>query len=289
MNGAMIHYYFYKDVLDKLDNEIKEKMDFNESLLFNYANFNSSPTFFKLFNFFKIDKYGMQNNFDGVNFNNFIVDCAVVLNKENKFNQLQFLYGMMAYRILNDYLYPFINTLKSNDYSFNIALNMIDFYFAKRNGFDVTKESIYEKFPDSFIYYDYMDELIRFPLVKNFKLMSSESYFKRCYKKKKKFYKRFAKVKYKAFLLSFYSLFYRRRKILPKEFPYRKKIDTNLLNVKKAYFKIGEFEYNYTIDELVNKALKDAVNKIKALNSYLFDNNENKFRKEFNISEEKKI
>ena len=119
--------------------------------------------------------------------------------------------------------------------------------------------------------------------------MSSESYFTRCYKKKKKFYKRFAKVKYKAFLLSFYSLFYRRRKILPKEFPYRKKIDTNLLNVKKAFFKIGEFEYNYTIDELVNKALKDAVNKIKALNSYLFDNNENKFRKEFNIPEEKKI
>ena len=56
MYGVMLHYYFFKDVVENLDNSIKSKLDYNDDLLFNLANFNTTPAFYKLFNLFKNDK-----------------------------------------------------------------------------------------------------------------------------------------------------------------------------------------------------------------------------------------
>ena len=285
----MIHYFFFKDVISKLDSNIQNSLDYDDNLIFNFANFNTTPSFYKLFNLFKNDKYKIQNYFDSNEFNSFIVDSIINLQKDNDYKKLLFLYGMVSHRILNNYLYPYVHALKSNEYSFNIALNMLDFYYSKYNGFDVKKESIYKKFPDSFIYYDYMDELIRNPLIKNFKLMSSKEYFIRCYKKKKKFYKKYAKVRYKIIYLSIISIFYHKHGITPKEFPYKDRIDTKLLNKKKDYFKIGEKDYNDTFEEIIQKALKETTSTIQAINSYLFSNNDTKIRKIFNIPETKKL
>lgn len=289
MYGAMIHYYFFKDVIENLDNSVKTKLEYDDNLIFNFANFNSSPSFYKLFNFIKNDKYSVQDYFDKEDCNSIIVESAINLEKNNDYKKLLFLYGMIAHKTLNNYLYPYINSLKSNTYSFNTGLNMIDFYYSKRNGMDVTKESIYKKFKDSFVYYDYMDELIRYPMVKICKLMASETYFTKCYKRKKKFYKKFAKVKYKIVWLKFISLFFHKNGIAPKEFPYRKNVDTNLLNMKKIEFQLGENIYNDNIDELINKALKDTLNRIKAVNDYLFSHVDKNFRKIYNISLEKKL
>ena len=289
MYGAMLHYYFFKDLVDNLDKQIKENLEYDDSLLFNLANFNSTPSFYKLFNLLKDDKYAIQDYFDKDSFNSIIIESAINLQKNNNYNQLLFLYGMISHKILNDYLYPYINALKPNITSFNTALNMLDFYYAKRNEFDVTKESIYIKFNTSFKYYDYMDELIRFPMVKVCKLMSSNTYFTKCYKRKKKFYKRFAIVKYRSFWLRFTSLFYLKNGIKPKDFPYKKNIDSSLLNMKRVEYKIGDQIYNDNLDEIINKALKESLSIIKAINSYLFENNESKFRKIYNISPNKKL
>lgn len=285
----MIHYYFFKNVITNLDNDILEKLEFDDNLVFNLANFNNTPSFYSLFHITRNDKYKIQNYFDGMEFNSFIVECMINLQKNNNYKQLLFLYAMVTHRTLNDYLYPYVNALKSSDYSFTTAINMLDFYDAKRNGFDVTKDSIVKEFHDSFVYYDYMDELIRYPMVKAFKLMSSESYFKRCYRKKKTFYKKYAKVKYRMVLLKLWSLFFRKHGIIPTDFPYRKKIDTKLLNVKKDHYKIGEREYCDSLDEILKNALKDSLTIISAINSYLFDNNDQKIRKIYNIPEEKKL
>lgn len=289
VNAVMIHYYFFKDVVSKLDLNIQTCLDYDDNLIFNLANFNTTPSFYKLFNLYKNDKYKIQNYFDGNDFNSFIVDCIINLQKDNDYKKLLFLYAMVSHKILNNYLYPYIHALKSNDYSFNIALNMLDFYYSKWHGYDITKESIYKTFQNSFIYYDYMDELIRNPLIKNFKLMSSQAYFNRCYKKKKKFYKKYAKVRFKIIYLSLLSIFYLKHGITPKEFPYKDKLDTKLLNKKKEYFKIGEKEYNDTVEEIIQKALKETISTIQAINSYLFSNNDTKIRKIFNIPETKKL
>lgn len=289
MYGAMIHYYFFNDLVSKLDSNILQKMDYDDNLIFNIANFNTSPSFYKIFNLFKGDKYKIQNKFDNNEYNSFIVDCIINLQKENDYKKLLFLYGMVSHRILNNYIYPYIYTLKSDEYSFNRALNMLDFYLSKWNSFDVTKESIYKKFSEAFTYYDYMDELIRNPMVKDFKLMSSQEYFKKCYKNKKKFYKKFAKVKYKSIYLSLVALLYHKNGLSPKEFPYKDRIDTRLLNKKKEFFKIGDKEYNDTFEEMIQKAQKEALNTISAINSYLFSNNDVKIRKIYNIPETKKL
>ena len=289
MYGAMLHYYFFKDVVEKLDNSIKSKLEYDDNLIFNFANFNTSSLFYKIFNPFKNDKYNIQNYFDKDTFNSIIIDSAISIQKNNDFNKLLFLYGMIAHKTLNDYLYPYVNALKSNTYSFNDALNMLDFYSAKRNGLDITKESIYKIFKDSFQYYDYMDEVIRFPMIKTCKLMSSFTYFTKCYKRKRKFYKKYARAKYRIVWIKFISIFYRKHSLSPKEFIYKKKIDTNLLNVKKVEFKIGEKIYNDNLDELINKAVKESLNIIRAVNSYLFDNNDKKLRQIYNIPQTKKL
>ncbi len=289
MNGIMIHYYFFKKVVDNIDKSIMDRIDYSNDLLFNVANFNSTPAFYRLFNLFKGDKYGIYDYFKSPACNDFIIDCTISLQKNNDFNKLFLIYGMLSHKILNDYLYPFINVFKDNTYSFNTALNMLDYYYTKKDGINLTKVSICKLFPNSFTYYDYMDELIRYPIVKNFKLMSSKSYFLRCYKTKKKFYKKYAKVKYKKVLLRMWAFLFRKRVVKPNEYYYKDEIDIKLLNVKKVNYKIGENEYNDSLEELLKKALFDVVNKIKAINSYLIDNNDSKFRKEFKISPEKKL
>ena len=58
---------------------------------------------------------------------------------------------------------------------------------------------------------------------------------------------------------------------------------------KKDHYKIGEREYCDSLDEILKNALKDSLTIISAINSYLFDNNDQKIRKIYNIPEEKKL
>ena len=285
----MIHYYFFNDLVNRLDNQTKTKLDYDDNLLFNLANFNTSPSFYKLFNISKRDKYKVQEYFDSDDFYSFLVECAINVQKDNDYKKLLFLYAMISHKILSSYLYPYITSLKSNTYTMDVGLNMLDFYFARRHGLDVTKESLYNKFKGGFIYHEYMDELIRYPMIKICKLMSSESYFTKCYKRKKKFYRKYGVVKYKIVWLKFTSLLYRKKGTLPKDFPYKKIIDANLLNVRRKEFILNDKTYNGTIDDLYEKAIKDSIEAIKALNLYLFDNNDKLFRKLFKIPEKKAL
>ena len=59
--------------------------------------------------------------------------------------------------------------------------------------------------------------------------------------------------------------------------------------MKKIEYQLGENIYNDNLDELINKALKDTLNRIKAVNDYLFGHIDKNFRKIYNISQEKKL
>ena len=52
---------------------------------------------------------------------------------------------------------------------------------------------------------------------------------------------------------------------------------------------IGENTYNYSLDEVIDIALNDVLERINAFNLYLFDTNDKKLRKLYNIDELKKM
>lgn len=288
MDKIILNYYFFKKVIDKLDDNIKSNLRYDEDLLLNLSNFKSSPLFFDIYKLKNDRKYNMYENFHSELFDEFLIECAINLEKENSYKKLLLFYGMLAHHVLESHIDPYLNALKSDDYDIRYAENMIDYYYSKKLELDIIKKPLNDKFPQAFLYLDYMDELIHNPMIKVFKLMSSKNYFKKCYKKLRRFYSSSKMSLIKRMNYPLWDLF-RKNKIKAKSFYYRDDIDTKLLNMEKNEYQIGENTYNYSLDEVINIALDDVLERINAFNLYLFETNDKKLRKLYNIDELKKM
>ena len=188
MDKIILNYYFFKKVIDKLDDNIKSNLRYDEDLLLNLSNFKSSPLFFDIYKLKNDRKYNMYENFHSELFDEFLIECAINLEKENSYKKLLLFYGMLTHHVLESQIDPYLNALKSDDYDIRYAENMIDYYYSKKLELDIIKKPLNDKLPQAFLYLDYMDELIHNPMIKVFKLMSSKNYFKKCYKKLRRFY-----------------------------------------------------------------------------------------------------
>lgn len=292
MKGAMIEYYFFKDVLRLLDQSLKKDFILNDSNIFNMATFIDIGKYYRYDSLKKdniIFSKRLENNDE---FNNFIIECIIDINLHYDSNKLMLVYGMIASHILKANLLPFLEPKINETQSLDDLLGMIDFIYTKKyDSIDLTKVKLTNLFSLGFSYDEYMFELIRYPIVKIFKTFISNNYLIKCYKKKKKFYS-FYNNSFKAFKmisLSFKNIRIKKKKTNLKSYFYTNKIDTTLLKKNKQILLINNVEYNLSLDEVFTKAQNEAINTINAINEYVLNNKDKNLRKYFKISNDKKL
>ena len=149
MNGEMINYYFLKDVIKHIPSEIECELIYDDSLLFNFANFLNVPKFYCLYNLFKKDKYDLNKKFEE-DFNTFFLECAIYLHQLNDYKRLFFLYSILAINNFKKRLNPYLEKVKDENDSFEKCYNMLDTYLANKEQIDLTTTPLYELFNKSF-------------------------------------------------------------------------------------------------------------------------------------------
>ncbi len=270
MKAPYLHYAFFKKVTLDLNPMIKNEIIYDDNLIFNLSNFINIGDYYSLKSF--KDKYDFNNKLNE-KFNEFIVECLILLNKHNEYDKLYFLYSLVSSYTLDKYINEYIESLNNDVLSKEEIYKMIDFSIASKDNIDISKNNLYKIFKNSFEYYNYMDDLIHNPCIRVLKFMASKAYFIRCYKKKKKYYKSFMKynIKYPLHLLL-------------------SKITKSKIKTKDLIYKdIRDIDLPLISDELLEKAYIDTKMQINAINEYLFDDKDSNVRRLYNIDKDKKI
>ncbi len=270
MKAPYLHYTFFKKVTLNIESMIKKEIEYDDNLIFNLANFNNIGYFYSLKSF--KDKYQFTDKLNE-KFDEFIVECLLNIEKHNNYNQLFFLYSLVASNTLEKYLNKYLESIENDKLNDEEIYKMIDFSISSKDNIDISKNNLYKIFKNSFEYYDYMDELIHNPCIKLFRFMASTNYFKRCYKNKKKYYKSFMKT----------NLRYPIHLLVSKMFRSKKRTKDMLYNDPR------DTDIPLITDGMLDIAYKDVMKKIEAINAYLFDDKESDLRKEFNIDNEQKL
>lgn len=236
-----LNYYLYKRILNNLDEYIKNKIEDNDINILNFITFKYIPNYYS-----KKDKYNLKEGFSSEKFNDFIVECAINLDKENDFYNLLFLYSL----IISDTSFKLLNQN-------NINKDDIDYYISKK--YDIKFDIDFYKNNNKklYKYNEKMHELVSNPLVRIFDLFNSYYYFVNGYKKYKK--------KFKKEIDNY----------VEKEISFDQ---SNFINKKIN-----------NIDEFIEYIIIKINDKIISINEYLFEQNDKKFREEFNINKEKKV
>ena len=268
MDGIIIKYYQFNNLINRLPSVIKDKFNYDDSLLLSLLSFKSSARFYS-----KRDKHQIYNRIDSELYKDFILDSAINLSINNDYEKLLFLYGLIISDTTSYYLKIYLEQI-SDEYSFNESLNMVDKIYADKNNLNIN-ESILKQFPTAFIYHKYMDELIHTSFIRNFGFFSTDNYFKIAYKKMRKFYKKNTKNKI--------------GNLDKNETIYPETYSTKIFNKDRNEFVIDNKKYKYELNEFINFIDDIIYKKIDALNNYLFFNQEKDFIKEFNIPKDKKI
>lgn len=275
------HYKFLSDLMNKI--KFKDSFNYDDNILFNFANFINVSEFYSLKSF--KDKYKFEDKLN-LCFNQFILECVIKLKFENNFNNLLFLYSFISTHVLDKYINAYINAFKRKNMSILRASNMIDFYIYSINNDD--KMNLYKTFNKSFVYTKEMDDFIREPLIKTMDFLVPKNYFIKCYKHKIKFYKCFKRFNIRYFSHKIISIISKSKYKL-KDFFYSKDIDTNILNVKREKLLIDNNESNLTLISAYDKALNEAYNYIDSINDLLFNGRDSDFKKLFNVNKDIKI
>lgn len=270
MNAPYFHYSFFKKVTEGIPYYIKKEIEYDDDLIFNLSGFNDIGNYYSLKSF--KDKYNFTNLLNE-KFDEFIVECLIKLSKENNYQTLYFVYALISNHILDKYLNEYVDSVKGNNLRKEKLLKMIDFSIASKENTDIKNNNLYKKFKNSFTYHKYMDNLIHEPCIATFKFLASTEYFKKCYKKKKKYFKTFTKFNYKYPYHKFISILFRSKKNI-KDFIMKDKRNIDLILIS---------------DKTINKAYYEVLDSINIINQYLFDFKESDLRKLFNIPKEKKI
>lgn len=270
MNAPYLHYSFFKKVTEGIPNYIKKEIEYDDDLIFNLSGFNDIGYYYSLKSF--KDKYNFSDSLKE-KFDEFIVECIIKLSKENDYESLYFLYAMISNNVIDKYLNQYVDSVKGNKLRKEKLYKMIDFSIASKDNFDIKNNNLYKRFKKSFNYYKYMDNLIHEPCIGTLKFLASTEYFKRCYKKKKKFYKSFTNYNIRYPYHKFISLLFRTKKNI-NDFIMKDNRNIDLILIS---------------DKTINKALDEVLEYIEAINEYLFDLKESNLRKLFNIKKEKKL
>lgn len=173
-----LNYYLFTKIINNTDEYIKSKFNYTDCDLLSYLSFKIAPKYYA-----RKDKYDLYNRFKTDTFNDLIVECSINLDKENDFDNLLFIYGLIisntSFKLLNE---KEIDSFKINKYiseKYNISFDM-NFYKENHKKID---------------YKEKMDHLVHNPLIKIYNFFGSYNYFIRAYKKYKKNFKKELKQK----------------------------------------------------------------------------------------------
>lgn len=290
---CMLNYYIFKDSLESLDKQVIEKMEYDDDLLFNLSTFNDLGLFFKLFNPFKKDKYQIYKKIYNNDFYKFILECIGIAKANNNYQQLLFIYAMCSSFILKKNFDSFIKDKLSRRLSYDKACNMIDYYYAmSKDNLDLTKIKLSKHFKNSFIYHNYMEDLIHNPLIKIYKFFCSKRYFTHSMVMKGYYYSSCTTSKFKLKYIPYFIydiLFNHLGKPKACSYIYNKRIKTSILNLAKKEYVVDDIVYNYSIEDIYNNSLNEIKAWYKAINQFIFFSDEKAIRKIFNIDKEEKI
>ena len=164
--------------------------------------------------------------------------------------------------------------------SLDEVFNMLDYYYAYQDGIDLTKEPLYKIFNNSYTYYDYVDNLIHYPLIKEYQFLASKQYFVKAYKRFYIYAKYDSASKIKRIDNKVFDFLFRKNQKHKQLFIYKNKLNTSILDRRSK-------EDN--INNIFKKAKQETIDRINAMNDYLFTKNTKLFKKKFNIPEDKKI
>ncbi len=294
MFAEMTNYYFLNDILEKLPNSVEEKKEISKDLIFNFANFNTTSWFYKGYKI-KKDKYKLYKKLESENFDLFFINLLSELSirltdDDLNYERLIFLYGIYTNHLLMTKLKSYILSLKSSTTNLYEAYNMIDYYLAnKYEDINLKEVDLRNRFEDGFNYYEYQDNLLHNPLLVTYNMFLSKEYLRKSYKKKARFFELYgdSKFGFRKKLFRFISIFY--KNVMSPHYFYKDKIDTKILNIPKLNYDIGEKKHNLNLIEFIDELEKEAIKTIEGINDYLFNNNDKKIRKIFNIPKERKM
>lgn len=282
----MTRYYIFKKICNKLPQDLLSNMNIEDEKLLNLADFLSTPFFYK--RNIKKDKYKIYETLNGDKFYDFFTEVLISSSKYFSYDVLLLCYALITYRLENEYLIPYINELKADSTDVDEALNMLDYYFAKKiDNMDLKKTNLALKYPDAFTYLNFIDKIIHHPIIKTCSLFETKNYFIRAYKKKTHFYNYYTKSSLG--FTKLYAFIYKKlskNKTINHSF-YIDVMDTALLNMPKKSFTINNKTYNYNLDELINHIMKASFEYYNAINDYLIFGKDKKIKKLLNISSEK--
>lgn len=288
---TMLYYYNLKKIIEKLPDNATRSLDLSDDAIFNAATFTDLGRFYTQ-NLIKKDKYAIDKKIENEKFYEFMFEVTQTFKKEVNPEQLLFIYGLINHYFLKNNLEQYLSVRVDKKRSFDNLTNMLDYYYTKINdSYDLSKNTIYQKFPNGFNYTDSMDELIHNPLIKVHSFFRSKEYFTKAMKHKKRYYRSFVKANFMKYIpYKLYDIIFNHRgKPKAKNYVYKNKVDTTILNIQKKPYLVGDETFNYSLKEILDIALKQALDMIKIINSFFFYNDDKEYRKIFNIDKDQKI
>ena len=288
---TMLYYYNLKNIIEKLPDNAKRSLDLSDDAIFNAATFPDLGRFYTQ-NLIKKDKYQINVKIEEDKFFDFLFEITQTFKKEVNPEQLLFIYGFINHYYLKNNLEKYLSVRVDKKNNFDSLTNMLDYYFTKIiDSYDLSKNTIYQKFPNSFNYTESMDDLIHNPLIKIFSFFGSKEYFEKAMKHKKHYYKVLSKKNYLRIIpFTLYDLIFNHRgKPKAKNYVYKNKVNTKILNLQNKPYLIDEETYNYSIKDIIDISLKEALETIKKINNFFFYNDDKEYRKLFNIEKDQKI
>ncbi len=268
MNRIIIKYYFFKDLLTKLNNNLIIKFNYNNDDLFNYSSFIDLPSYY---NFYKKSKpFFNKNVFNNDNdiFLSFIRELVLNIDRKNDFDNLLFIYGLLSSFILDKNLDKYYESNEIEDK--NIIDNMLDYHLMKTNdNIDLSSNYLFKLFKN-INYTNKMKQLVHYPFVKIYNQFGEVQFINNCYKKRKSFYKHYAI-----------------KNIFSPKFIFKNK----KYKLKYRYIKYESIDEKLLsdLDYIINKSIYEVNEYIDTINLYLFENKDKDFRKLFKINDDYKF
>ena len=303
MPSSMTHSYFMRDVYDKLDNNLKNKI-----ILEDAKTFAQGPDIFYFYNmcfgrksknYRKIGNY-MHKHKTNLYFEN-MINYIKENNLENDKQCISFLYGSIAHFVLDSVVHPFVfyktGVFKkgiSSTYKYNGLHQEMEYYIDAYMIFQNEKKEaknfkMYKYLLNNNKLSDNTLNLIGNVIKKTYNYDNMNKIYEKCIKDMKKFYNFFNYDHYGIKRFG-YSLI---DNITPKRFIRKRKFSFYLThNSKKHYLNLEKNEWNHPIDlyetynysfiELYVIALDKAYNIINEVDKILSNDNNKKIDNIFN-------
>lgn len=294
MAGTMTHAYFARDVYDKLDNNIKEKLNYSNENMKAYGQGHDIFYFYYSLNFKKASKIRKEaKRFHRKNTKDFFINIVEYIksnNLENDSDSLSFLYGYICHYVMDFIIHPYViykggifEKKKKETYKYNSLHSVIETYI------DAYMISINENIePGKFKNYKFcfnytknanLINLINYTFENTYNVKNASKYFFRSIKTMKFLYHLMRydplKIKYRIYALFDKITSKKIKKATPITYAVKLNNDEYYLNLNHNVWSHPRYDtekHTESFFDLYNNATNEALRIINGINEVLFNN-----------------